>query len=196
MLAGCAAVADPLEDESMFRHAPSSSSKEVGAARVVVLPVFNATGRRLRISTEDQLGLFGATLSRQERPWLTVPELLQAGFILGLHSGGLTPATMAWTNDLVSVSPETLESAWNTATDKRLTGEVVWMALTEWDDSEWRQRGAVLITAEVARFQSDDPTSLRIQSFRKHRMVIPAFSSPAQAAGHVGMRLAQLTRTS
>ena len=138
--------------------------------------------------------MFEAILPAQDRSGLTVPDLIQAGFILGLDTAGRKPAAMSWTNEQLPVSPGSIEAARKASREKGLEGDVVWITLTEWDARDWRQQGAVLISGEVAWFNTREPASLRTRSFHQYRLVIPPFSSLAQVAGHVGMRLAQLTK--
>ena len=161
---------------------------------MVVLPVFNATGRRLQIARQEPVEIFEGILPEQGRPGLTVPDLIQAGFILGLDAADRKPAAMAWTNEQLPASPESIEAVRAASREKGLEGDVVWITVTDWDARDWRQQGAVLISGEVAWFNTRDPASLRTRSFHQYRLVIPPFSSLAQVAGHVGIRLAQLTQ--
>jgi hypothetical protein len=189
-LVGCAALADPPEAPPA-RPSASRSAEEPQQPRTVILPVYNATGRALRIAPDIHLGLFEPTLSPQDSTaGFTVPELMQAGFILSLQQADRHPAAMKWINDRVPDSPATIEEAWRLASAQQLKGHVVWIALTDWDDLAWRQRSIIRISAEVIVFEPGRSESLRAKTFDRTPFVIPPLSTLAQAAGHIGMRLA------
>jgi hypothetical protein len=190
-LTGCAALADPPEEAHPAR--PSNrAAQEDTRIQSVVLPVFNASGRALRLASDLQLGLFEPFLSPAHPAQFSVPELIQAGFILGLEKAGWHPAAMGWTNERVPDSPESIEAAWRLVSEQQLGEKVVWITLKEWDDRVWRQRSIIRVTAEVIVFEPGRAESMQITNFQRHPFTIPPFSTLAQAAGHIGIRMASL----
>jgi hypothetical protein len=194
-LAGCAALADPAEEAFPTRPPgqAAQAAQEDQRMQSVVLPVFNATGRGLRLAPDLQLGLFEPIVSPKDSGQLSIPELIQAGFMLGLQKEGRNPAAMDWTSRRVPDSPPSIEAAWQLASDQHLKGDVIWITVTDWDDLAWRQRSIIRISAEVVVFESGRTESLRTQLFDRHPFVIPPLSTLAQAAGHIGMRMASMT---
>jgi hypothetical protein len=189
-LTGCAALADPPEEPPARGAASTAAAEDQQHPRAVILPVFNGTGRALRMGPEIQLGLFEPVVSAKDATAeLTVPDLMQAGVILALQQADRHPAAARWTNERIPDTPATIEEAWRRASQEQLKGEVVWIALKEWDDLAWRQRSIIRISADVVVFQPGRSETLRAKTFEHHPFVIPPFSTLAQAAGHVGMRI-------
>ncbi len=190
-LTGCAELADPPEEAYPVRSSPHAE-QEKRRIRSVVLPVVNATGRALRLAPDLSLGLYEPIVSPRDSAPLTVPDLVQAGFILALEETGRQPAGLTWINERLPEGPISIEAAWRLATDQQMPGTVVWISLTGWDDLAWRQRSIIRVSAEVVLFEPGRADSLRAKTFERHPFVIPPLSTLAQAAGHIGMRLASL----
>jgi hypothetical protein len=187
-LSGCAALADPPEEGPVRRSARAAT--DLPLVEWVVLPVKNATRRALALPPDHTLGLFEPVAESTEGESFTVPDLIQAGVILALHDGGRHPAGMGWINERIRESPESVEAAWRVAADERLPGTVVWIIVTEWNDQAWRQRSIIRVSAEVVWFEPGRTETLRTALFQRHPFMIPPLSTLAQAAGHVGMKMA------
>ncbi|MGH7254522.1 MAG: hypothetical protein ACREI3_01980 [Nitrospirales bacterium] len=157
---------------------------------VIVLPVFNATGTSLGLSRDERLGTLEAVLASETSDGPTVPELLQAGMLLALDAADHKAATMAWTNSRFPGPYRSGQQARQAVEKAAVEGLVVWMALTAWDHTNWRERRAVTLSAEFVTFQPRQAGSVEIRVVRHRRFLIPGtFSSLAQAVGDVGGQL-------
>jgi hypothetical protein len=188
-LVGCAALADPAE-EAVPDPPTQRPVDQKQRIQSVVLPVANATGLALRLAPDLHLGLFEPLVSPSSSRQVGIPELIQAGFILKLEKSGRHPAPMAWTNTWVPDAPVSVEAAWRLASSERLDGDIIWIRVTDWDDRAWRQRSIIHVSAEVVVFRAGQTESLRTKVYQRQPFVIPQLSTVAQAAGHIGMRMA------
>ncbi len=194
LVAGCLAMVDP-EDREFLRveNSPSGSAPSKASSFVLtVLPVYNGTGKRLRLQKDERLGALEGVLVAQDPAHPTIPELLQAGWLLTLDAEGQAVRDMGWTNGRIRTAPASVEEAWRAAIAARLDGPVVWVKLTGWEDADWRVRRAVRLSAEVTTFRAGEERSIQVRLIQDRRFLIPiTFTSLAQAVGDVGGRLAR-----